>query len=259
MIRQRLRGALDRLRPALPLGRAGAAVLWTATELAIVETRMRRRAAGPPQEAVFEVEMRRWCRGLLRITGIHLHIVGQIPTTASARMIVANHSTAVDIPILLSIFGGSVLSRSDVADWPLLGYAARRAQTIFVDRDSPRSGLQAIRSIREHLQRGRTVSVFPEGTTTAGDELLPFSAGAFAATRNLDIEILPVGIAYPPGTAFTEDTFAEHIRNVCSHRRIDVYLCIGTPIKPKGRVKAITSETEAAVKTLVRRARTASR
>ena len=51
---------------------------------------------------------------------------------------------------------GALLSRGDLEHWPLLGLAAQKAQTIFVDRDSPKSGLQAIRAIRENLQRGRT-------------------------------------------------------------------------------------------------------
>lgn len=250
----RLARLQERLIPALPVVRAGAAIAWTVAELALVEARMRRRETAE-QEAVFDVEMRRWCRGLLRVTGIRLHVSGSIPPTKGARLVVANHSTAVDIPIILSLFGGSVLSRGDVSDWPLLGYCARRAQTIFVDRDSRKSGILALRAIREQLQRGRTVCVFPEGTTTAGDELLPFSAGAFASTRKLDVEVVPVGIVYPPGTAYTEDSFAEHIRNVCSHSHLDVHVALGAPIRPEGKAQAIASEAQAAVQGLVAEAR----
>ncbi|MEZ4384223.1 MAG: lysophospholipid acyltransferase family protein [Nannocystaceae bacterium] len=241
----------------LPIARAGGAVLWTAAELAVVEARMYRRPQA--QEQIFDREMRRWCRGLLRISGIHTHVRGVASPATGARLVVSNHRSAVDIPILLSLFGGSVLSRADVAQWPVLGYAARRAQTIFVDRDSPKSGLQAIRAIRDNLQRGRTVSVFPEGTTSAGDDLLPFSAGAFAAARGLDVEIIPVGLAYPPGTEFTEEAFVDHIVNVNARWRSDVFVTIGAPRKLEGKHTKSAVAIQAAVAELVAESRAASR
>jgi 1-acyl-sn-glycerol-3-phosphate acyltransferase len=241
----------------LPIARAGGAVLWTAAELAVVEARMYRRPA--EQEAIFDAEMRRWCRGLLRISGIHTHVDGRITPASGARLVVSNHRSAVDIPILLSLFGGSVLSRADIADWPVLGYAARRAQTIFVDRESPKSGLQAIRAIRENLQRGRTVSVFPEGTTSAGDGLLPFSAGAFAAARGLDVEIVPVGLAYPPGTEFVEAAFIDHIRNVNARLRSDVFIKVGAPRRLEGRHNRAAAAIQEVIAELVHEARAASR
>lgn len=249
------------LAHVLPIARGCGALLWTAAELALVEAKMRRRAGDPAaQEAIFDLEMRRWCRGLLRVSGFHVHRCGATPPPpAGARLVVANHRTAVDIPVLLSLFGGSVLSREDVKAWPLLGYAARRAQTIFVDRDSAQSGLRAIRAIREQLQRGRTVSVLPEGTTSAGDDLLPFSAGAFAAARGLDVEILPVGLAYPPGTEFTEDTFVAHIKNVTGRRRLDIQVCVGAPRRLEGRHTQAAAALRDEVAGLVARARAAAR
>ncbi|MCB9567170.1 MAG: 1-acyl-sn-glycerol-3-phosphate acyltransferase [Myxococcales bacterium] len=244
------------LATALPILRAGGAVLWTAAELALVEARMRRRGGDPAaQEAIFDDEMRRWARGLLRIGGVRVHPHAIPPRPSGARLVVANHRTALDIPVLLSLFGGSVLSRDDIAGWPVLGYAARRAQTIFVDRDSAQSGLKAIRAIREQLQRGRTVSVFPEGTTSAGDALLPFSAGAFAAARGLEVEVVAVGLAYPPGTEYTEASFVDHMKNATSRRRLDVEVCCGAPRPLQGRHTKVAGELAGEVAGLVQEAR----
>lgn len=244
------------LPKARQAARATAALGWTAAMLARVEARMARADDERAREARFDEDMRRWSKGLLRIGGIDLCLADPPPPPATrARLVVANHRSAFDIPILLSLFGGSCLSRADVADWPVLGYAARRAQTIFVDRDSRQSGVKAIRAIREQLQRGRTVSIFPEGTTAAGDALLPFNAGAFAAARGLDVEVVPVGLAYPPGTEYTEDSFLEHIANIGGRRRVSIALAIGRPHPIEARHDRLARQLQDEVRGLVARAR----
>ncbi|MBK8263247.1 MAG: 1-acyl-sn-glycerol-3-phosphate acyltransferase [Nannocystis sp.] len=246
---------LSRLRTAT---RAGEALAWTALELARVEARMALAPEGA-REALFEREMKRWSRGLLWIGGVRLHLSeGPPPPPHGARLVVANHRAALDIPILLSLFGGSVLSRADLAEWPVLGYAARRAQTIFVDRDSRQSGVKAIRAIREQLQRGRTVSIFPEGTTTAGDQLLPFNSGSFAAARGLPVEIVPVGLAYPSGLEYTEDTFLAHLGNVGARPRISIGVAIGPPIAVEARSDRLAQRLQGEIQALVYRARAAA-
>ena len=146
-------------------------------------------------------------------------------------------------------------SRAEVAGWPIFGHAARRSQTIVVDRASPRSGFKAIRSIREVLQRGRSVTVFPEGTTFAGDELRPFAPGAFAAARGLDVDVVPVGLAYPVGTEYVEDAILEHIANLTGRRRVPVGVAVGAPRRPEGPSSRLQRACEAEVTTLIARAR----
>lgn len=243
------------LIPTRAAGLAG----WTAVMLAAVESHRladRRLADGGAQEQIFERYMRRWTAGLLRMFAVDLTIVGELPPTPSGpRMIVSNHRSALDIGVLLTHFGGSLLSRADLRDWPLLGIAARQAQTIFVDREDARSGAQAIRAIREQLQRGRTISVFPEGTTFAGDEVRPFNAGAFAAARKLGVEYVPVGVAYPPGCEFVEPSFVEHLSAVAQRPRTPVVMVVGEPQRIEARAHAVAQQLHAEVQALVDRAR----
>src|SRR5690606_39537724 len=90
-----------------------------------------------------------WARRTLRIIGVEVEVDGPLPPPSSTpRLIVSNHRTALDIPVLLSLFGGAILSRGDIEDWPLLGASAKKAGCIFVDRSDPRSGARAIREIR---------------------------------------------------------------------------------------------------------------
>lgn len=234
--------------------RASGALAWTVAAFTLLEAKLLMRPGA--RELTAERELKRWCRGLLWINGVELRLSGSATAEAGrARLVIANHRSAYDILILFALFGGSLVSRADVADWPLIGHAARRTQTIFVNRESAQSGAQAIRQIRAHLRHGRSVSVFPEGTTSAGDTLLPFAAGALAATRGLDVEIVPVGIAYPTGTEYVEESFLEHIRNVGGRPSLTVGLAIGAPLRPAEGAAKLVRELEAEVVRLIARAR----
>jgi 1-acyl-sn-glycerol-3-phosphate acyltransferase len=243
----------------LPAARGAGLVGWTAVMLAAVESHKlvdRELRSGDEQDPIFERYMRAWTAGLLRMFAVEVHIVPGLPPPAvGPRLVVSNHRSAVDIPILLTHFGGSALARSDLEHWPLLGLAARKAQTIFVDRESRHSGAQAIRAIREQLRRERTVNVFPEGTVFEGDEVRPFNAGAFAASRGLGVEYVPVGLTYPPGHEFREDGFVEHLGAVASRPRETVVMAVGEPLRLDGRAAKVSEQLHAEVQRLVHEAR----
>lgn len=171
------------------------------------------------------------------------------------RLIVSNHRTALDIGVLMSEVGGSFLSRADLANWPVAGRMAKRADTIFVDRESQGSGATAIRTIRRRLRDGGAVIVFPEGTTFAGDELRPFRGGAFVATKGLEAEILPVGLAYPPGVEYVDQGFVEHVRSVAARPSTHVQLVVGAPFRCEGTTAEVAEKTHEIVQALVLEAR----
>ncbi len=208
------------------------------------------------RSATWQWWMRRWATGLLHSFGVEQLVAGPPPEPAAgARLVVANHRSPLDIPLILSHFGGCVLSRSDLADWPLLGLAARRADTIFVDRDNPHSGMRAIREIRRRLRAGRTVVAFPEGSTFEGDEVRPFRGGILPAVSGLSVEIVPVGIAYTPGVEFGDETFPEHLRRIGSRRRTIAALCFGTPSQHARFSRSDLDGLHRSVQELVHRAR----
>jgi 1-acyl-sn-glycerol-3-phosphate acyltransferase len=133
--------------------------------------------------------------------------------------------------------------------------AARRAGTIFVDRDHAGSGASAIRAIRRRLQDGASILVFPEGGTFSGDQVRPFRAGAFAALRGIDVEIVPVGLAYDPGSEFVDETFVEHVLRVARRPVTRCVVHIGTPQMAGGRANDLASQLRAEVQALVDQAR----
>jgi 1-acyl-sn-glycerol-3-phosphate acyltransferase len=208
------------------------------------------------QRPVFDRWMQRWADGLLDLFGVQARWHGQLPGPAcGARLVVSNHRSPLDILLLLSRFGGVVLSRADLAQWPVIGFAAQRAETIFVDRADAVSGVLAIRALRDRLTKLRTVIVFPEGTTVAGDEVQPFQQGAFVAARGLPVEIVPIGIAYPPGCEFTDDTFYAHVARVARRKRTPVSCVVGVPSAMPETRKGTSEMMRAEIQGLVHQAR----
>lgn len=207
---------------------------------------------------VFDRHMRLWCRTLLRLFQVEARVEPAIapPKAAHGRLVVSNHRSPIDIAILLSIFGGQVLSRADLASWPVLGTAARKAGTIFVNRGEGTSGASAIRAIRHHLRDGNTVIVYPEGTTFAGDEIRPFRMGAFVGLHQINVEIVPVALAYEPGTEFVDESFMQHLQRVAARRRTRVGVRIGEPFAASVHAAATGNQAREQVQKLVVQART---
>jgi 1-acyl-sn-glycerol-3-phosphate acyltransferase len=210
----------------------------------------------PAREELLQSWIKVWARGLLGVFGVQQHLVGPPPPPGGrARLVVANHRSPIDIILMLQHFGGCVLSHHGVEQWPILGAAASHAGTIFVDRDDRRSGVKAIREIRRRLQQGRTVIVFPEGTTFRGDEVRPFMGGAFAAVRGIDAEVVPVGIAYDPGAEFWQETFMEHVTRVSRRARTRVGLAVGQPQPAEEDRETLAQGLRDEVQVLVEQAR----
>jgi len=213
------------------------------------------------RDALKERYKRAWCESMLKLFGISVIDLDAAPPMGSrGTLIVANHRSAIDIALLFRTFGGHMLSRADIAKWPILGTIARRVGTVFVDRESTSSGASAIRDLADLLTAKKCVSVFPEGTTFEGDEVHPFHAGAFLAAARAKAEILPVGIAYEKGSeaAYRDETFVAHLGRIAAANPSRVALAIGAPIEARlKQSRATADEAHASVAALVTRARQA--
>jgi 1-acyl-sn-glycerol-3-phosphate acyltransferase len=204
--------------------------------------------------------VRRWSDSLLELFAVSIDVRGALPAaTDRGRLVVANHRSTIDIALLLRTFGGRMVSRADLSGWPLLGAAARGVGTIFVDRAKAASGAGTVFAMKTALQSGDTVCLFPEGTTFAGDEVRPFHAGAFVATRGTGAEIVPVGIAYERGSgaAFVDEPFLAHLSRMASADPTRAVACVGAPIavEPGVRAAVLSEKTRDRVQALVHEAR----
>jgi 1-acyl-sn-glycerol-3-phosphate acyltransferase len=206
--------------------------------------------------------VRRWSDALLSLFSIAVDAaVPPAKTPGRGRLVVANHRSTIDIALLLRSFGGRMVSRADLSGWPIVGPAANAVGTIFVDRESTASGVTTIRLIRQALEAGDTVCLFPEGTTFEGDLVRPFHAGAFVSALRTGAEIVPVGIAYEKGSgaAFVGEPFLKHLERMAGAGPTRVVTRAGEPFGVGERVRAadLCARSHAAVQALVNEARSA--
>lgn len=113
-------------------------------------------------------------------------------------LFVSNHSSWLDIPIIAGATGTAFVSNSGVAEWPLIGWLASLNNTVFVDR-TDRAGVQAqIMIVRRALNTHQPVTVFPEGTTSNGRDLLPFKPSLLEVVTSTprEVRVQPLHIDY---------------------------------------------------------------
>jgi 1-acyl-sn-glycerol-3-phosphate acyltransferase len=211
----------------------------------------------PQRPAMFQRYLKRWATSLVHATGGRVSLTpgSVIPEQTSARLVVANHRSLFDIGILLGLFGGHAVSRADVAGWPVFGPAATGAGTIYVDRQRADSGAAAIRAIRARLKQSASILVFPEGGTFAGDDVRPFKPGAFVAARQLDVQIVPVGLAYDPGVEWVNEGFVSHVLRVTQRPETRCAVAIGAPQSQAKSARETAERLHDAVEALVAQAR----
>jgi 1-acyl-sn-glycerol-3-phosphate acyltransferase len=142
--------------------------------------------------------VRLWSVGCCRIVGLRVHHYGR-PAAAQPALLVANHVSYLDIPVIAAHVAVIFVAKREVATWPLFGPIARIARTIFIDRVATAAARQC-RLLRKRLGQGETLLLFPEGTSSLGDGLLPFKSTLFEASHDETgfggVPVQPVSLAY---------------------------------------------------------------
>ena len=140
-----------------------------------------------------------WLIGCCRLCALRVKVSGA-PETANPVLYIANHVSYLDIPVLGRLLDASFVAKAEVAKWPLLGFLARLARTMFIDRTSLRAMEQRDRMARRLADKN--MILFPEGTSTDGQSLAPFKTTLFSAAmpglREAPgkVTVQPVSIAY---------------------------------------------------------------
>jgi 1-acyl-sn-glycerol-3-phosphate acyltransferase len=178
--------------------------------------------------------IRWWSQGVLRHMGLQLQLHGP-QSRPGAALLVANHVSWLDIIALHAATPQArFVSKADVLQWPLLGWLIQGAGTLFIERERKRDAVRVVHAMAEALKAGDTVAVFPEGTTGAGPELLPFHANLLQAAIATGTPIQAAALRYAaPQQAFSpaveflgETTLLQSLwriaraRGLCVHVRL---------------------------------------
>ena len=142
--------------------------------------------------------------------GIKIKQVGQAPNQTG--ILISNHRSYADIPVLCGISPVVFLAKAEVKSWPIIGFAARKARTVFVDRKDPQSRENSRTLLRERLGEGFSVLVFSEGTTTERGTLDPLKPGMFheAAAAKLPIQLVYLEFAENEDSWVDDDPLSRH-------------------------------------------------
>jgi 1-acyl-sn-glycerol-3-phosphate acyltransferase len=148
----------------------------------------------PAERTAMEVST--WSRGVLRKVRTELHVDGAEHRVEGPSLMVCNHISWLDIFVINAWRPAVFVSKSEVAGWPLLGPLIKGAGTLFIERERRRDALKVVHELADVLRTGRTAAVFPEGTTTDGDTLLPFHANLLQAAISASVPIQPLALRY---------------------------------------------------------------
>ncbi|MET9816366.1 lysophospholipid acyltransferase family protein [Streptomyces sp. NPDC006355] len=183
--------------------------------------------------------VRRWCRWIVRAAGVRVRITGAAAPTGGL-LLVANHISWLDIPLLAAVRPARMLAKTEVRRWPVAGPLAARGGTLFIERDRLRALPDTVARIAGALREGAAVAAFPEGSTWCGRAQGTFRRAVFQAALDAGVPVQPVRIGYrldggAPSTApayVGEDTLLASLWRVATARGLVAEVEVRTAIPP---------------------------
>jgi len=141
-----------------------------------------------------QIIFRLWAKGFVRIANMKVEIIGSAPHAPF--FLVSNHLSYVDIPALRYVAEGIFVAKGEIRDWFLAGRIVRDMGNIFINRQKNRDIPRAGQEIIERLDNGEGVMIFPEGTSTKGEEVLPFNSSFLEFAARTDLPVYYCSISY---------------------------------------------------------------
>jgi len=189
--------------------------------------------------------------------GLRIRVHGEIPRSG---LIVANHVSYADIVALSAAAGCAFVSKKEVAAWPLFGLYAKCGATIFVDRERRGAVADVAGGMRERLDAGVPLTLFPEGTSTDGSDVLPFRSSLFEPVVELQCPVTACALRYSleggsvaDEVAYWRDmTLAPHLLNLLGKTGVTLDIRFGRSSHRNGDRKTLARDLHAEVRALLR-------
>ncbi|MEN3333599.1 MAG: hypothetical protein V7641_2964 [Blastocatellia bacterium] len=199
---------------------------------------------------------RRWAKATAALFKLRITTFGAPPRAPF--FLVANHLSYVDIIVLASQVDCSFIARNDLSTWPVIGLLCRNVGTIFIDRNNRRDIARVTAQVEQTLAEGRSVVLFPEGTSTKGATVLPFKPGMLELAARAKLAVSYAALSYSVPDRETPAhlsicwwggmTFRRHLFGLLRLSEINATLTFGREAIQGGDRKALASQLHAAVK-----------
>lgn len=190
----------------------------------------------------------RWAQLLNRWTGIEVSEHGK--NMEEGAILIANHRSYTDIPAIMGSVPTTFLAKASVRRWPIIGWAASIASTIFVDRDCKNSRRKARSDLKDRLDKGLSVMVFAEGTTTAKGTCIDLRPGMFYTAAQGNLPVVPVAIEYleADDAWVGPETFVPHFLRRFRQKRMKVVVSYGPTLRGND-AEALKQQTQDWIRT----------
>ena len=197
---------------------------------------------------------RRFLNGVVWVCGVDVQFQGS--PASSGTLLLANHVSWLDIPILAGATGCAFVSKAEVRDNAVLGWLADQNATIYIDRTDRRSIHGQVASLTDGLHRSQPLALFPEGGIGDGGRLLPFKPALLAAVAPPPdgVVIRPVAVDYGAlatviGWAPGEPGVANALRVLGRQGRFTVTVRLLEAIPPGSDRKVLAAKSHDAIAT----------
>ncbi|MFE0674325.1 lysophospholipid acyltransferase family protein [Streptomyces sp. NPDC058867] len=175
-----------------------------------------------------DVLIRGWSRAVVRAAGVRLRVTGGAVAPDGGLLLVANHISWLDIPLLAAVRPARMLAKAEIRGWPVAGGLTARSGALFIERDRLRELPRTVARIADALRSGAAVVAFPEGSTWCGRAQGAFRRAVFQAALDAGVPVQPVRLRYrvEGGAASTapafvgEDSLLASVWRVVTARRL---------------------------------------
>jgi len=174
----------------------------------------------------------RWTRNcLLPVLGVRVTVLGTPPEFPC--ILLCNHRSYLDPAVISRDVPGFPVSKSEVANWPIIGTGAKLTGVLYIKREDPHSRKATRNEIGEKVREGFPVILFPEGTTHDQSKALPFRPGSFKIAAAQGIPVVPVALDYrdPADYWLGSATFLPHFLRCFGKKNTEVVIHYGHAIQ----------------------------
>lgn len=170
-----------------------------------------------------------WSVVMLKVFGVKTIAHGEKPQVG---LMMSNHQSYIDIWLIPKYAITVFVAKAEVKSMPLVGWGASAVNTVYVDRSSKESRQRTKSQISERIKKGRSVIIFPEGTTGDGNGLLPLKPGMFFNAAEEGFPIIPTAIFYEnPDLAWVgDDPIGSHFFRNFSKASTTAHIVFGEPL-----------------------------
>lgn len=191
-------------------------------------------------------------RQLCRLLGVRIHQHGKIAEDRPV-LLIANHISWLDIPVFGAIAPLCFVAKSEVSAWPFIGWLAKLQNTIFINRSQRRATRDSASEIIARLREGANVVIFAEGTSSDGNQVLPFKTSLFAAAKprgedadqlreGIYVQTAAIGYTHQQGLPlgrrgrpivawYGDMEIAGHAWQLLKRGPLDVHVRVGEPVR----------------------------